>query len=420
MPEHDTFDLDALFRELERDIADITHAPGAAEAVRGARTRRLHRWGAVAAAAAAVVVVGVGVSVVPRGHEPGVASTDRPKPPYGDLTAAALSDATSGWVGPWDHQPGGLLDDPPASAACWVSAVAGSDAYAENRGQNTYTAGGGVSAELVGLAYGSEAHGATGYADLTRALGRCGQEPDATFAYPDGTEVTHTTGPGEGSTKLEVWTVDAGQFILLFETSGTLDSPTASTVAQVSDVLAGALDGNQAFNDPAAPPRSLLRDYVMVEPDDLMPALEGWATPWTPDLGRGGNTPTLPCEGHDDHDWMGYASAGGIATQEGGNGEYFFSRYVTSEATQEAEARLVDELGGCGTPFAFHTVRSAAGNEVQVGVRAGEQVVWITDGGTDDVAYLRIPIDTPPPDSVSAKVADVMHDVMTRSAATNN
>jgi hypothetical protein len=125
MPE--TFDLDAMFADLERDISDLTHSPGAARAVRGARRRRRTTIGAAAAGLALVVgsvVAGRGA----LGHDSAPPADQVIQ--MGQLPAAApFHDADfdrvfAGWETGWfydDHlgvdpkAPLSLLSDSP----CW-------------------------------------------------------------------------------------------------------------------------------------------------------------------------------------------------------------------------------------------------------------------------------------------------------------
>jgi hypothetical protein len=125
MPE--TFDLDALFADLEHDISDLTHSPGAARAVRGARRRRRTTIGAAAAGLALVVgsvVAGRGTlghdsappadQVIQMGQLPAAA-------PFHD---ASFDSVFAGWESGWfyddnlgvDHNaPLSLMSSPP----CW-------------------------------------------------------------------------------------------------------------------------------------------------------------------------------------------------------------------------------------------------------------------------------------------------------------
>ncbi len=98
MPDHDTFDLDAAFRDLEQDIGGISTPRGARSAVSTARHRRRRAiGGAVAGLAIVVGAVAVGQGVATRSHT--LDPADLPSPATFD--AAALSVATDGWAEGW-------------------------------------------------------------------------------------------------------------------------------------------------------------------------------------------------------------------------------------------------------------------------------------------------------------------------------
>jgi len=100
MPEHDTFDLDAAFAALERDIARISRARGADQAVSAADRRRRTAIGAAAAAVALIVVGGVAVGQGLGRNGNAVSPADgipAPRP----IDAASLTDATTGWTPAW-------------------------------------------------------------------------------------------------------------------------------------------------------------------------------------------------------------------------------------------------------------------------------------------------------------------------------
>jgi len=107
MPEPDTFDLDAAFHALERDIAGLSRGHGAARAVATARRRRRTAIGA--AAAVALVAIGAGALAttdVGNHAEPATSTvdrSDRPVPAPAALDTASLGQATAGWAGPWDN-----------------------------------------------------------------------------------------------------------------------------------------------------------------------------------------------------------------------------------------------------------------------------------------------------------------------------
>ena len=99
MPEPDTFDLDAAFDALERDIAGLSRGPGASRAVSTARRRRRTTIGAVAAVAL-VAIGGVALAQGVGSHETSIEPAAT-LPPPAPLDAAAMTRATEGWTTPW-------------------------------------------------------------------------------------------------------------------------------------------------------------------------------------------------------------------------------------------------------------------------------------------------------------------------------
>jgi hypothetical protein len=99
MPD-DLVDLDAAFAALERDITNISRAPGATWTFAAARRRRRMEIGAVVAAVAVIAVAGVAAGNVLARNDNSVSPTDGLPDPV-PIDAAALTDATTGWTPAW-------------------------------------------------------------------------------------------------------------------------------------------------------------------------------------------------------------------------------------------------------------------------------------------------------------------------------
>jgi hypothetical protein len=120
----DTFDLDRAFENLTRDVTTSSMPRGAERAITASRRRRATGAGIIVLAflttgGLALSDVGSdGDGPVPLAPDVPVIITPAP------LTAAALGEATAGWVGPWTEASAPLLTDAPCLRAGSAQPVA--------------------------------------------------------------------------------------------------------------------------------------------------------------------------------------------------------------------------------------------------------------------------------------------------------
>lgn len=255
MPE--TFDLDALFAGLERDISDVTHSPGAARAVRSARRRRRTTIG-TAAAALALVVGGVVAGRGALGHDSAPPADQVIQ--MGQLPAAApFHDADfdrvfGGWESGWsyDDSLGANRSSPLyglSEPRCWNALALADSAHRPGRVSKN---GAVVSGDRQSVAFTEwvrwgtgVAHGADeGFDTYVSELEKCpGAERLHTRAWTGGGQaVTWTVPPGHGARgEVYVWIAQAGRGFAI-ATVGTEQGPLPDDVeARFVDTLMAGL-----------------------------------------------------------------------------------------------------------------------------------------------------------------------------------
>jgi hypothetical protein len=383
MPEHDTFDLDAAFNALERDIAGLSRGPGAARAVSTARRRRRTRIGAVAAVA--VLVVGGAVVGHGLGHDRAVEPAGRPLPTPAPLSVQGLDDATRGWSGSWQDYTDANGKDFRNQVNTECSFLV-NDLNVEQPTRN----GSGIflttdASQAIEWSLGIRGtQAATQEYDATvAAIDVCRGHDDQTFTYPNGAEVTVAALPGarqEGGLVVAATRYHDRAGILLV---GPVRVPTAVQAARLADaVMAATIDDETYFE---AGPAALEMDASGMRPHPaplagtvatqaLEPALTGWSTPWDPRFPKavpGGSLAT--CVGNPE----GNDPGNRLILNVGRNGFEWVHGFVSEAAATQAAAGIRDGLATCATPYDVSTSTLPSGRPVVVAT-GPHAVLWIT------------------------------------------
>jgi hypothetical protein len=415
MPEHETFDLDAAFARLERDVAGITIGRGAQGAVSTARRRRRTTLGAV-------VAVGVlTLGGVVAGHEMGQDRTVGPAdrlPAPAPLTAERLSSATEGWTPAWEANTG--------AAQRKLQLTSGGDCFPSFTGgqANGYTLFGNAHDDLAVTSTSDFTGDRRGEPVVWRRMvsdmqGCAGVQEVSSFTGPSGvTGHTYQVRAADSESAPEyVWIVSTGQGIGVLKILGQSDPLPSVQDTAVADALVAAVEDRLAHSNPQTngsvqridPSKTL--GQVWAEP--LVTALDRWSTPWSPRLPRSGSTPDLGLPGcAQSLDW--YRDGGSYSV--GSDGFEWVSWFPTEAPAVQAVDELRQALATCSTPYAVHTVALPSGRPVVVA--SGPQAIWFARVASH-VVVLQLPAgDAPPPDDVSLKVGALLEHVLEQPATT--
>jgi hypothetical protein len=420
MPDHDLFDLDDAFSSLERDIATISSPRGAGSAVAAARRRRRTTYGAIAAVAV-LAVGGVAIGHGLGGHPSSVGPSEQPPPPA-ELTSAALSAATAGWIDGWiaPTQASQLPKADLNNLDCLVSEPASKGLEnPDRRGNTLFSTPAGQVGLLIGLEYSSSSGGSASAAvdALAATVASCRPSVTTSVSYGAAATVTFYELPAtRAQNDVQLWTVRYGDRVAFLTLGGGSDAPSTETVARVDDALASAVQADATFDHtvggipdggskdaPTAP-------FGSVAESDLSAALGAWPNGWQPN-GSGAISRELPCAGN----WTGGSSTG-AGTSLGGNGEQDFYSFGTVDSARSSLQALASNLEACtASPASVTTAAGTGGAPVTVAVWSGSdgRVAWIVQRGAA-VGYLVIPANTSPPDSVSEAVGKLIEGVLSQ------
>jgi hypothetical protein len=260
------------------------------------------------------------------------------------------------------------------------------------------------------------------YDATVAAFDACPADTTQTFSYPDGAEVTVAsmarTQGGEVVTVATRFADRAGILLL-----GRVDAvPTTAQVGALADLtLAATMD--DATYSKAMPQSGVGR----IDPAQfagqvwapaLEPALQGWSTPWNPQLPQDASQEVpdlaLPaCAGTPEGDDQG----NGLNINVGRDGFEWVHWFASVARATQAVDDLTQSLTTCSTPYAVHTVTLPSGRPVVVA--AGPDVVlWFTRVASH-VLVLQLPAgDTAPPDVVSVQVGAALEHVLEQPATT--
>jgi hypothetical protein len=422
MPEHDTYDLDAAFAALERDIVGMSHAPGADRAVATAGHRRQTRRASLAAVIA-LATIGTGAAVV-HGH--GDASPEpagRPLPTPAPLTAQGIDDATRGWTGHW--RPVGSDTTSfvrrQVDVGCRFLVQDQTVAQPTRVGNSTFLST--DHSQLVEFRAGMRGtEGASQEYDATvAAFDACPGHAERVFSYSHGAEVTVASLPGtQGSEVVSVATryADRASLLLL----GRVDAaPTAAQAGPLAELTLAATMADATYSEvmPSSGAGRIdpAQSAGQVWAEAIEPALTGWSTPWNPQLPQDASQQVpdlaLPaCAGTPEGDDQG----NGLTVNVGRDGFEWVHWFVTEARATQAVADLTHSLARCSPAYDVHEVTLPGGRPVVVA--SGPRVLWFTRVASHVLA-LQLPAgDTPPPDAVSRQVGAVLEHVLEQPATT--
>jgi hypothetical protein len=249
------------------------------EQVVGRRPRSRPR--AVRSALAVVATAAAAVTVVAAAHAAGPDRTGRAARPVpasasapavaAVLDAAALTDATRGWTGPWRDDPdlaapaaAGLMDPP-----CLGEGDARETAASGGR---VFAAGPSVAAMTAFGRFARPADAAAEWTALRARLDTCPGRPSVrTLA----TEAVAARVAARGTAPQDLWLVRDGDRLGLLLVTGAR-VPGSAADGRVLRALRAALLAPASFADPAVPGQ----DAAVLPAAGLEAVLDGWRAPW--------------------------------------------------------------------------------------------------------------------------------------------
>ena len=400
-------DIDLAFASLAHDVM-LRAAPPAAPVAIG-RARRRRRTYAGIAAAAALVVAGIAMPSL-AGSGSGTDLADG-VPDAARLDAAALNEATQGWISDWDEGLGppfgmpGCLDVPGVE-------VAGAVSLGTTKLAGQPSSGAGLTAwespDPASLERAWDRSGAI-YTD-------CADLAETDVADPgNGVEVRHWTAaplPDDPGARLsDVWVARTPTRIgtlTVFTTAGSAPAPTVDAVADA--LVAGLLDGwTQQVEDPrdtlAVPRREQLPPF-----DDagFKAAVADWRNPGRVEGASEALRACLPSIRGDSADSSGSSSWGGSYAVAG----YLRPGPDAAEEVQAAAKVLRDcevtqmtelTLPGGVTAFTY-----------DLGTPDGHGAIWLAASADRAVTVAVDRASSPLPEAVGRAVADVVRRVLAR------
>ncbi len=398
--------IDAAFEALARDLAH-SHGPGAGAAMATARTRRRTRVGAVALAA--LVVVGGGLAV-PRllstdgDGVDGVAANGGSAP----LDAAALEQATTGWLAGWEpweqYSPNG------GGAHSLPACLSGEDAAGEQQPQ---VAGGlsrflGNEFALASAVFAEYPDVRTAEAAQAGSFATC--RGDTTMRV-DGAQVRHyAEAPTEDGTSItDVWAVQIGAERLVLEIGGRAGAAPEAAVERVAQAVVAGLRSGEVQEHHSGDPNEVDPDQKPQLPavmdSDMTRALAGWKA-----ASRNAATtiPDVPC-------LAAQIDAGGVGGSGSGTPRgvtWAISGFVDETTGAANVETMLDQLRSCAeVAMSVSTVaHGVALVTYDSGGADGNGALWLHAVGDRAMATAVSGAAEPMPDGVADDVAGVMDD----------
>jgi hypothetical protein len=417
MPELDSFDLEAAFASLQRDVAERSRPGGADRAVSTARRRRRTTVGAVTAVALLAmggVAIGSGL-----GHDDAVTPAHQ-LPTSAPFDGAHLSAATRGWTPAWGPETD-------ASRLRLSQTFGGTCLFVPPHGHGGITA---LTNSHVDVAvatvsdYGSQpVHEAPDWRREVRKVAHCdGAELVGSFSGPAGVVGrTYRITQRSQSTPAYLWMVRTARGIGVLKIFGQSEPLPTDRDRPVADVLLAAVldhsnDVVSAQHEPVSTGHASRIDPTktlgQVWAEELQPALAGWETPWNPHLGGVPGPEMPPCAAGFDDAAPGPAESVNV----GSDGGEWVKWFDDEPAAVAAVDQLQQALTTCSTPYTFHSVTLSDGRAVLVGV--GPRVVWIERVASHVLLVHLPPGSAPPSDDTSLKVGAVLEHVLEQPATT--
>jgi len=393
MPEHDTFDLDAAFARLEREVTTLSSSPGADRVFQASRRRRQVRRGAIAAIA--VLVVGAGASVVMTHDANDVGPTTRPVPAPAGLEAGSLDKATAGWAGPWQSLEASASPQRTLNPSCRINNdQSGSSSVSGGSGAFQTDDGHYVQFGATRWDGGVQPYVST----ITKALEACPGARTTDLTYSDGLHVSFVELPSLAGSTTEWGLVVLGDDVLELAIAPSTGLPD-EVQGRLADAMVAAIQADSAL---ASVPQSGVGQatpelLVGFDSARLQHALGGWRSGWHD--GQPPNTVLhLPCGSAAWND-------AGVDTNIGADGRYWVHQFSSPTAAEAGYQRIQDALGRC-PGYTTGTVTSPGGPSVFVA--RGQDDQWLVRHD-DWVVLTFLPrAATPPPDTVSAAMGSAM------------
>lgn len=396
MPEHDTFDLDAAFDALERDIAGLSRGPGAARAVSTARRRRRTRIGAVAAAA--VVAIGGIVLVQSGGSHDTSIQPAATLPPPAPIDAAAMTQSTQGWTTPWH-----VLTPENSSSSDMLAALTPScrsvmphtGVRSTGSGDTRFGTADGRFAWALSTRYATHRDASADEAAYRTGFDTCpgGQVTD--IAYPGGNSATFFLLPSPQGGTVAMTLVLRDNTTMILEI-GPAEGITPESEQRLADTAMAALALDSTFTSDVpngGPEPTTPQDHANLDLGRLQRAFGDWQS------GTSGSTTSRlprpePCGSSA---W----SRGGKTLDLGPDAVFWVHQFGSTAEAQAGYQEMQDALAQC-PGSATRTVTSPGGSEVFVA--RGQDDAWVVRHDDWVVAAYVPRGDTPPPDPVSTAV----------------
>lgn len=402
MPEPDTFDLDAVFRALEHDIAGNSSPRGARSAIATARSRRRTTIGAVAAGIVLVaggVAVGAGIQghgrdAVPVDHLPAPAPFDGPH-----LTAA-----TRGWTPAWGPQTA-------AGRQKLAQTFGGACLHLPAHGRGALLALADREDDVAVTAmshYGSrtEQEAADWHRLVQQFAGCQGAEQISTFSDPSGAlGHTYRIAPApDDRAPGYVWLVSTGREIGVLKIFGQSSALPTDNDRPVAQVLLAAVQDPSSY----ARNRSTDQPVVRVDEKNFARALGSRHSGWQRSAGHGSPALASPCYSSR---WL-HGSWTSEHASLGSNGRQDVALFHSAAEARQAASSLVNALRSCQSA-PYRATRSLDDARSMLVVASGPPVVWVAQHD-DAVSVVRAPSGgTAPPRSVTVDVGGLMFAWMT-------
>lgn len=418
MPEHDTFDLDAAFRDFEHDVAGLSRPRGAVAAIATARRRRRTTWAGIAAGLALVT----GTAAVAQGvatHHDADGPAGAPAPAVFD--AAAFNRATTGWVTGWRSVHSADMAQMGTFAQRCVQDL-GTDDGASNPSTPEAARAGDVvltNAQTFSIAVGtffqwSPAHASTAddaYAAIRTGIENCpAVAAHETFGWAGARGQSWEVGTPQH--RQHLWLAEADHGVaVLWTTGGGSDGIPDQVDRRVMTALVAGLGAPGTYRRvlPSVTTHQTTSPLPTISAASFADAVHGWHSGWRREGSDAGNR--IPCAA----DWNGAADSSSTAGL-GGNGDQAYATFADPRHAQGALERIRTSLAACAGSSYF-VPAPVQGGDVTVLVATGPRIVWAV-AFKDLVGVVSVPAGgvTTPPRSVTTAVTGQLLATMTEGA----
>jgi hypothetical protein len=346
------------------------------------------------------------------GHDSQTITPTSSLPTPAPLTAAAMTAATHGWTPAWIAQtPEDAQLAPGPTQRCLNRSPELSSTAAPTRGSGNlfFRSGEATTFALLFDFEGKQVQANGLWASLTAALDQCDTASAAGQRVWDGGEARSFALVSASGLVEHAWVAHEGTAIgLLWVT----DAPT-TVPSSVDDGVASALVAALTFpasmkdvtGSTSTSESSSSVASVGISQVDFADALGDWQSGWSTTSGNVPDPGAAPC-GVD----LANGGAFGDGTTLGANGQQGTSGFDHQAAARRALQTITDDLTACSSSTYDVQVEPTQDGSVTVAAGTGSDadVTWLVQEGRQ-IAYVVIPAgDTLPPDSVTAKVGDLL------------